>query len=239
MKSDAGKNDSIWTATADVPLYPPMTANAQANVCVIGAGIAGMTTAYFLVREGKSVIVLDDGHVAGGETGRTTAHLANALDDRYYKIEGMHGEKAARLAAESHTEAIDEIERIINEEKIECEFQRLNGYLFNPPGGDSELLERELEALQRAGIADVRMVERAPLKDYNTGPAILFPRQAQFHPVQYLSGLAKAIERNGGQIFTRTHAEKVEGGTASSGPGAGRICGQDEPHCCSHKHTNQ
>src|SRR5919112_1473730 len=100
MKSDGGKNNSIWTATADVPQYPALSEDLTTNVCIVGAGIVGITTAYLLAREGKSVVVLDDGPIAGGESGRTTAHLVNALDDRYGELERMHGEKGARLAAE-------------------------------------------------------------------------------------------------------------------------------------------
>jgi glycine/D-amino acid oxidase-like deaminating enzyme/nitrite reductase/ring-hydroxylating ferredoxin subunit len=212
MKSEGGKNNSIWMTTADVPQYPALTEDLNTNVCVIGAGIAGMTTAYLLAREGKSVVVLDDGPIAGGESGRTTAHLVNALDDRYFEIERIHGEKGARLAAQSHTDAVKKIEDIVAEENIDCDFSRLDGYLFMPPGGEIEYLERELEAIHRAGLTNVRLIDRAPIRDYNTGAALLFPGQAQFHPVKYLDALARAIERNGGRLFTRTHVEKVEGG---------------------------
>src|SRR5687767_10267037 len=122
MKSDAGRNESIWTSTADIEPRPPLAGKEQANVRIIGAGIAGLTPAYLLAREGKSVVVLDDGPIAGGETGRTTAHLSNALDDRYIELERLHGERGARLAAESHTKAIDTIESIVTDEKIDCEF---------------------------------------------------------------------------------------------------------------------
>ena len=89
MKTDSGRSVSVWMATAEVPAQLPLAKNARADVCIIGAGITGMTTAYMLAREGKSVIVLDDGPIAGGETCRTTAHLANALDDRYYELERL------------------------------------------------------------------------------------------------------------------------------------------------------
>jgi glycine/D-amino acid oxidase-like deaminating enzyme/nitrite reductase/ring-hydroxylating ferredoxin subunit len=199
-------------ATADVPLRPVLDENAKANVCVIGAGIAGLTTAYLLAREGKSVVVVDDGPIAGGETGRTTAHLSNALDDRYFEIERLHGQRGARLAAESHTQAIDQIEKIVTEENIDCEFLRLDGYLFRHPGQDVEFLERELEAARRAGLTAVRMVDRAPLANFETGPCLCFPRQAQFHIVKYMAGLATAFERIGGRIFTRTHVEDIRRG---------------------------
>lgn len=210
MKSDGGKNDSIWTTTADVPLGAMLEQDMHASVCIIGAGIAGLTTAYLLAREGKSVVVLDDGPIAGGETGRTTAHLVNALDDRYSQLESMHGAIGAQLAAASHTEAIDEIERIVTSENIDCDFSRVDGYLFAAPGQTDEILREELDAAHRAGLKGVRLVDRAPIEHFNTGPALLFPRQAQFHPVKYVAGLARAIEREGGKIFTRAHAEKLE-----------------------------
>ena len=84
MRTDSGQSVSVWMATADVPTQSPLAKDVRADVCIVGAGIAGMTTAYVLAREGKSVVVLDDGLIAGGETCRTTAHLVNALDDRYY-----------------------------------------------------------------------------------------------------------------------------------------------------------
>ena len=130
MTSDSGEMVSIWMATAEVPARSPLTENTHADVCIVGAGIAGMTTAYLLAREGRAVVVLDDGRIGGGMTERTTAHLSNAIDDRYVEIERLHGEKGARLAADSHTAAIDRIEAIVAEEGIECDFERLDGYLF-------------------------------------------------------------------------------------------------------------
>ncbi len=78
MQSDSGDTTSLWMATADVPTYAQLGEDATADVCVIGAGIAGITTAYLLALEGRHVVVLDDGAVGGGETGWTTAHLSNA-----------------------------------------------------------------------------------------------------------------------------------------------------------------
>ncbi|MDZ4803207.1 MAG: FAD-dependent oxidoreductase, partial [Bryobacteraceae bacterium] len=121
-------------------------------------------TAYLLANEGRSVVVLDDGPIAGGETSRTTAHLVNALDDRYFELETMHGEKGARLAAESHTAAIDRIEAIVVKENIACDFERLDGYLFAPPGDSTEVLDKELEATHRAGLVNVERSGRAPLE---------------------------------------------------------------------------
>lgn len=125
MEHDTKQTVSVWMDTGPLLKESPLSKNARTDVCIVGAGIAGMTTAYLLSKEGKSVIVLDDGPIGGGMTGRTTAHLVNALDDRYFELERLHGEKGARLAAESHTAAIDRVEAIVKNEKIECEFERL------------------------------------------------------------------------------------------------------------------
>src|ERR687893_749399 len=167
MKSDSGSTTSVWMATGEVPAGEPLAADASAGVCIVGAGIAGLTVGYLLAREGRSVVILDDGPVAGGETARTTAHLVNALDDRYYELERLHGERGARLAAESHTAAVDLIEELVAEESIDCDFERLDGYLFVPPGESTALLDRELEAAHRAGLTGVERVARAPLASFD------------------------------------------------------------------------
>lgn len=212
MRSDSGHTTSVWMDTAEVADLPAVKQDLRTGVCIVGAGIAGMTTAYLLARAGRAVVVIDDGPIGGGETGRTTAHLTAALDDRYYQIRKLHGQDGARLAAESHTAAITRIESIAALEDIDCDFERVDGYLFL--GGDSTRgdLERELGAARDAGLVDVEMLDRVPFDFWDTGPALRFPRQAQFHPIKYLNGLTRAILRDGGQIFSHTHAEKIEDG---------------------------
>ena len=86
MKDDSQANNSLWMATADTPSQSRLQEDIRTDVCIIGAGIAGLTTAYLLAQEGRSVVVLDDGPIGGGMTGRTTAHLTNAFDDRFFEI---------------------------------------------------------------------------------------------------------------------------------------------------------
>ncbi len=207
----AGERISLWEATTEAGRLNPLAENARADVCIVGAGIAGLSVAYTLARAGRSVIVLDDGLIGRGMTGRTTAHIVNALDDRYYELEKLHGEEGSRLAAESHTKAIDFIERAVHEERIDCAFERLDGYLFEPPNEPAKKLRDEYEACLRAGVA-VEWVERAPIDAFDTGSAIRFLNQAQLHPLHYLRGLAGAIERDGGRIYTGTRVVDVQGG---------------------------
>jgi glycine/D-amino acid oxidase-like deaminating enzyme/nitrite reductase/ring-hydroxylating ferredoxin subunit len=200
-------------ATANTPPQAQLKGNIRTDVCIVGAGIAGMTTAYLLAKEGRSVVVLDDGPIGGGMTGRTTAHLTNAYDDRYVEMEKLHGEHGSRLIAESHTAAIDKVEEIVWNEHIECGFERLDGFLFAPPNESKDVLDDELKASHRAGLVKVEMVQRAPIESFDTGPALRFPRQAQFHPLEYLTGLTRAFIRNGGRIFNETHATTITGGS--------------------------
>src|SRR5881392_726585 len=171
----AGANLSFWEATAEEPALHPLRENSGCDVCIVGAGIAGMSIAYELSRRDQKVIVLDDGAIGRGMTGRTTAHLVNALDDRYYDLEKYHGQDGARMAAQSHSAAIDRVEKIAATEEIDCGLERLDGYLFEPPNESLNNLEREFEACKRAGLA-VEWVERAPIEDFDTYRTIRFPR---------------------------------------------------------------
>lgn len=210
MKPQSGSSLSFWASTAEVPQYKYLLKDITADVCVVGAGITGLTTAYLLAKEGKKVVVIDSGPVGGGESGRTTAHITNIIDDRYYKIESWHGEKGARLAAESQTAAIDEIERIVMKEKIDCDFERVPGYLFFMDDQSNDIIDKELQAIRNAGIPANE--DPAPPVKLTQNRCLKVPRQAQFHILKYLSGLCRAIERDGGQIFTETHASSIEGG---------------------------
>jgi len=211
MRKDLSSNTSVWTDITP-PELDVLTGDQTCQVCVIGAGIAGLTTAYMLTRMGRSVIVLEDGTVGSGETRRTTAHLANALDDRYFELEKIRGKAVAKLAAESHSAAISRIESIVESEGIDCDFQRLDGFLFVPPKRSIRPLKRELEAAHRAGLTGVELLDRAPLESFDTGPCLRFPNQGQFHPLKYLSGLVEILRENGARLYTSAHVTNVKGG---------------------------
>ncbi|HKI10378.1 MAG TPA: FAD-dependent oxidoreductase [Nitrososphaeraceae archaeon] len=213
----SGSNESSWYANIEEPIksskltynIPSSSSGEPVDVAIIGGGIAGLTTAYLLSKSGKKVAVIEDGYIGSGETGRTTAHITHALDDRYYNLEQKHGLDGARNAADSHTAAINLIESTVKEENIDCDFERLDGFLFLDPTDRKESLNKELEATHRAGITTTEIVEKAPPQSFDTGPCIRFPNQAQFQPLKYLRGLYNSLSSNKVQIFTETHAQKV------------------------------
>lgn len=210
MESGTGATRSLWMTVTGRAIQP-LQHDEEADVCIVGAGIAGLTTAYCLARDGKSVTVLDHGPVGGGETSRTTAHIVNALDDYYHELERLHGDGGAKLAADSHTAAIDMVERIVADVGIQCDFRRVDGYLFQARDEDSRLLSDELHAARRAGLP-VEQVEHVPVDFHDFGSALRFPNQAQFHPMKYLNGLANHLSGRGVRFHTGAHVVEVEDG---------------------------
>lgn len=202
---------SIWM---DVPLshrQALLPYHSSADVCIVGAGITGLTTAYLIARAGRRVIVLDAAELGTGETGRTTAHLTSALDDRFHHLEQIHGAASVRLAAESHQKAIDTIEEIVRTERIDCGFRRVDGYLHLGASDTRDVLMAEAAAARRAGL-EVELLAKPEALALADGPCLRFARQAQMNPLRYMAGLVRGIERMGGHIFTGVHVRGFESG---------------------------
>lgn len=204
----SGESLSYWIDSVEPLVFETLSKSMEADVLVVGAGIAGLTTAYLLQKAGRNVTVVEDGLIGSGESGRTTAHLTCALDDRYFEIENTFGEEGARIAAESHTAAIDLIETIVREENIDCHFERVTGYLFLHPTDKKETLEKEFAATKKAGL-QTAWVDRVPALSAETSPCLAFANQGQFHIMRYLQGLARAVVKMGGTIYTKTRARHI------------------------------
>jgi len=205
----SGGSTPFWSLSELPPTHGPLTGDLETEVCIIGAGIAGLTTAYRCLLEGRKVVVLDQGEVGAGETLRTSAHLANALDDRFTYLERRHGRTGARLLAESHAAAIDTIESLCAEHGIECGFERLSGYLYPAEAeGPAEFLSQECEAAVRAGLV-AELVEVPRLGFGEKAPALRFAHQGACDMGEYLSGLARVVLQKGGRIHTSSRVLEV------------------------------
>jgi glycine/D-amino acid oxidase-like deaminating enzyme/nitrite reductase/ring-hydroxylating ferredoxin subunit len=196
-----------WTAGLPSPDHPPLLASVEADVAVVGAGIAGLTGAYFLARSGKSVVVLERDTVAGAETGRTTGFLTEVLDARLVDLVAIHGEEGARAAWVSSRKGLELIDSIVHEAAIDCEFKRVAAFLFGPRAMDVDLLRREARCARELGFA-VDLVDPGDIP-FRCRTALRIPDQARIHPRKYMLGLAKAILARGGQIYERTNVTKL------------------------------
>lgn len=206
------KSTSLWHQTVTMPHFSTMTEDITVDVCVVGGGIAGLTTAYLLMKEGKKVAILENGELCSGQTGRTTAHFSTALDDRYFNLEKYHEIEGARLAAESHAQAIDLVIDISEQEQIDCDLEIIDGYLFAADDERTNVLRTELKACHRAGLDDVELLERSPLDSFYSGPCLRFPKQMKLHPLKYLKALTQVLVKAGVQIYTHTHVISAQGG---------------------------
>jgi glycine/D-amino acid oxidase-like deaminating enzyme/nitrite reductase/ring-hydroxylating ferredoxin subunit len=203
--------NSVWSKTrATLSEAASLTQDLSVDVCIVGAGIAGLLTADALLERGLRVAVLERASIGSGQTGLTTAHLTAILDSRYFVLEREHGPEGAALAAESHTAAIAHIEQLSERGAVACEFERVDGYLYAADTSSESELEHEAEAALRAGL-HVETVSHIPLP-FASGRALKFPRQAQFHPMKLLAGLVRRIEARGGRIFLQTPVDTIETG---------------------------
>jgi glycine/D-amino acid oxidase-like deaminating enzyme/nitrite reductase/ring-hydroxylating ferredoxin subunit len=208
MQADSLPSGSYWAASVSMPTFPPLAANVTAEVCVIGGGIGGLTTAYLLAREGVPVVLVEARELGSGETGRTTAHLA-IPDDGFAYIERTYGVENAALVAESFAKAIDLVERIVREEQIDCEFERLDGFLISCAPDPAIALERERVAAWHAGVRAESAAE-PPFHSFAGRRCLRFEHQAQFHPLKYLAGLTEALQRRGGTIHCGTRVTSID-----------------------------
>ena len=194
---------SCWMSETPVIEAPPLAGSEQCDVVVVGAGIAGLSTAYELARRGQSIVVIDRGEIGSGMTARTTAHLATELDDFYSELIRVRGEDEARLYHDSQVAAVNRIEAICRDEAIDCQFRRLDGFLIPTDEGPISDLQEEYDACRKIGV-EVEWADRAPVPGLDTGRCLRFPDQGRFHPTRYLAGLARSVLSRGARIYSNT-----------------------------------
>ena len=202
---------SVWRQTVDIKEREALSEEKHVDVIVIGAGMSGILTAYYLQKQGKNVIVLEADRIAGGQTENTTAKITAQHGYIYSLLSEKYNSDYAKLYAQANNMAIDEYDKLISNEKIECDFRRVNSYLYergnNGTDSDksvSEKLKKELSVAEQSGIK-VNFVKNTALP-FSVNGAICFENQAQFHPLKFINHLCDKLV-----IYENTKVLKVKG----------------------------
>jgi glycine/D-amino acid oxidase-like deaminating enzyme/nitrite reductase/ring-hydroxylating ferredoxin subunit len=199
-----------WADSATFPTFRKIDDDLDVDVIVVGGGLTGLTTAYRVLKAGRSVAVLERARCAEIDTGHTSAHLTMVTDGRLTDLAQRFGKTHAQAVWDAGLAAIAEVESIARDEQIECDFKRIDGYLHAPIGAgareERERLRDEAALADELGF-DATFVEEVP---FMSVPGVHFEHQARFHPRKYLAGLAKAVNANGGGIYEHSAADEFD-----------------------------
>jgi len=196
------ENHEIWREGVDIKKYPITVLPKETEVLIVGGGMAGITNAYLLSKIGKKVILLEKETLGGHVTSRTTGFLTPVIDTDPLKLIKQFGFENAKLILESHRNAVDEVEKIINTEKIECEFERCTNFIYANSESEEKYLIKLAEGYKKLGIS-AEFKKDNNLKFSKFG-YIEMPNHAKFHAIKYLTELAKIAVKNGVIIAENT-----------------------------------
>lgn len=201
---------SIWTESVSIPKRNPLSGNKRTEVVVIGGGMAGILTAFYLQRQGIHVVVLEANRIGSGQSGFTTAKITSQHNLIYQKLEKTVGKETARLYGRANQLAVEEYGKLIGHYNIPCHYEETEAYLYSVQ--ETEILRREAECARRLGLpASFTGETNLPFPIYG---AVRFDRQAQFHPLEFLEAISAGLT-----VFERTRVLEVKGNEAITDQG--------------------
>lgn len=199
---------SYWLTPSSQPAYSALDRDLKVDVAIVGGGIAGITAAYLLMKEGIKPVLLEADRILFGTTGHTTAKITSQHELVYGKLLAAVGTERARQYAEANESAIRQIRSIVKELQIECDLFDESAFVFTDVEGNIKKINDEVSSAIDLGIK-AEYVERIPF-DIPCKAAVRFDGQAQFHPRKYGLALAKEIEKEGGTIYEQTRVVDLE-----------------------------
>ena len=194
---------SLWNETVTRPAFPTLESDTETDVLIIGGGIAGILTAYFLQQNDVPYILVEKDRICGGTTGNTTAKITFQHGLCYHKMLQSSGLERADMYLQANRMAFGKYAALCRE--IDCGYEIKNNYVYATD--DRQKLEDEISALSKIGYNAV-FAKDLPLP-VNTVGAVCFEDQAQFHPLRFLYAVAKGLN-----IYEHTFVREMEGTTA-------------------------
>ena len=191
--------NSYWNENYKGKDFPKLNKNIEVDVCVIGGGIAGINTAYYLAGRGLKVAVLEKNKLCSSTTGGSTGKITSQHGLIYKYLKDLNGKEYATKYYKANEEAKENIIKIINKEKIDCDLEYKNAYVYTEVEKMVQDIKEEIEYTKKLDIkSDFTTKLDLPIDIYG---AIKFENQAQFDPVKYTYGLADSIIKNDGEIY--------------------------------------
>src|SRR5690554_1048061 len=193
---------SYWLESTSGPRFPVLDRDISVDVAVVGGGLAGISTAWFLKNEGLRVAVLEADRVCQGTTGHSTAKITSQHSLIYAHIQEKFGWELAQQYADANETVVGTMGELIAEQKIECDFEKQPAYVYTQQDKYVEQIQREAQVASDLGIP--ASYEKELDLPFPVKAAVKFSGQAQFHPRKYVLALAEQIPGDGSEIFQGT-----------------------------------
>lgn len=205
---------SLWIADSSETNYPELKKDINAEVCIIGGGMVGAITAYLLEKNGIDVVVLEKDKICMGVTANSTAKLTSQHGLFYKYLENENGLNFAKKYLESNEEGIKLAEKIIKEEKIDCDYEKKDAYVFATNESELKKIEEEIDVLKQINF-DAEFEKNINIPVEKCLGAVKFKKQAQFNSRKYVIELFKAVNKLGGKIYENSKVENIKHDNAS------------------------
>ena len=209
---------SVWQKTA-LPQFPQLEGDLKTDVLIIGGGMAGVLTAYFLQQRGVKYALVEKDRICSHNTANTTAKITAQHGLIYNKILGSGGAETARKYYEVNTAALEKYAEL--SKSIQCDFELKDNFIFS---ANAIKLEKEMKALDKIGCA-AEFVQELDLPVVSAG-AVKFLNQAQFNPLKLIAGVAEGLN-----IYENTFVREMKGTTAVTDKGT---ISADKVVCATH-----
>lgn len=189
-------------------LFEEIKEDKMVSVCIIGGGLTGLQTAYNL-SDKLDVVILEKDRICGSTSGKTTGKITSQHGVFYDYLINSQSKEFAKMYLEANEKAIQNIKDIIEKEEIECDLEEESSYVFTKQETKLDLIKNEQKAVDKLQKEKSDYVKEIELPTEISG-AIEFKNQAQFHPLKYAYGLAKAIIKNDGKIYENTKVTDIK-----------------------------